>query len=483
MPGPLRRIAILVLGRGMQILAALATIRIATSLMSPSQVGSVNQITALSALLYAMFITPVSYYVGRGLLDWHDAGLLTRRVRGFIRYVATVSVLGALAVFLLKLAVDIVPSVSVPWVSLLVAIYLLAFSIHTVAGTGLVIFGRQAAYAILINAASWAGLGVAVLFFWQTARPEMWLLGIYGGFVFSSCLYALSAHFRPPHGPQAETGHEDHVPFTYKKVFAFAWPMAIVYGLSWVQLQSYRFVLEDVAGLVSVGLFFAAHAVCAAPMQTFQTMFNEFYSQTLYRKLKGGSRGEQAGAWNAYAEAYIPAVILFGAFLGGCGPYLAKILLGPEFQVVAAILIWPALMETLRAISTSVDTMGIVKVDMRVNLVPAIVGAICAPWLIYTLAGENPLTGTGVALSLAGLAGLIVVIPISYRVLPIRWPAKRIILALLAGLPMVIVGNIASHSTGAVTWADALIALLVGAVYLLVAQYLLARKWLRKMPA
>jgi ABC-type antimicrobial peptide transport system permease subunit len=68
-------------------------------------------------------------------------------------------------------------------------------------------------------------------------------------------------------------------------------------------------------------------------------------------------------------------------------------------------------------------------------------------------------------------------------VLPIRWPAKRIILALLAGLPMVIVGNIASRSAGAVTWADALIALLVGAVYLLVAQYLLARKWLQKMAA
>lgn len=462
----------------MQILAALATIRIATSLMSPGQVGSVNQITALSALLYAVFITPVSYYVGRGLLDWHDAGLLTRRIRGFIRYAAIVSVLGALAVFAFKLAADIVPSVSAPWVSLLVAIYLLAFSIHTVAGNGLVILGRQAAYAIFINAAAWAGLGAAILFFRQTARPEMWLLGIYGGFVFSSCLFVLSARFRPPPGARAEPGHEDHVPFTRKKVFAFAWPMAIVYALSWVQLQSYRFVLEDVAGLVSVGLFFAAHAVCAAPMQTFQTMFNEFYSQTLYRKLKGGSQAGQAGAWNAYAEAYIPAVILFGAFLAGCGPYLAKILLGPEFQVVAAILVWPALVETLRAVATSVDTMGIVKVDMRVNLVPAFVGAVCAPWLVYALAGDNPLVGTGIALSLAGLAGLIVVIPISYRVLPIRWPARRIILALLAGLPMVIAGNIASRAAGMIGWTDAMLALALGAVYLLIVQYLFARKWL-----
>ena len=462
----------------MQILAALATIKIATSLMSPSQVGSVNQLTALSALLYATFVTPVSYYVVRGILEWHDAGLLAERLRKFIKYVAIVSALSALAVFLFKWKTDIVSSVSAQWVTLLVATYLVAFSIHTVASTGLIILGRRAAYVIFTNAASWTGLGAAILFFWQTAKPEMWLLGIYGGFVFSSCLYLVFAYFQLPHNSRIKGQAHDHVPFAYKKVFAFAWPMAIIYVLSWVQLQSYRFILEDIAGLASVGLFFAAHAICAAPMQTFQTMFNEFYSQTLYRRLKGESREGLAKAWNAYAAAYIPAVILFGSFLMGCGPYLAKILLGQEFQIVASILIWPALMETLRGISTSLDTMGIIKIDMRVNLLPAVVGAISAPLLIYLMAKQDPLVGTGIALSLAGLAGLIVVIPISYKALPIHWPTNRIILATILGLPMIIVGNMVSRSVGAITWANAIVGLGIGVVYLVVAQYLLARKWL-----
>ena len=476
-------IAILVVGRGMQVLAALATIKIATSLMSPGQVGSINQLTALSVLLYSAFVAPVTYYIGRGIHDWHDAGLLNERLQKFIQYVLIVAVFAAAAVYFFERTTDIVSSVSAQWSTWLVATYLFAFSIHTIVFTGLIFLGRRTAYVIFINTASWTGLAAAITFFWKTAMPEMWLLGIYVGYVFSSFLYLVSSYFRLPHNARTDGKLKEHVPFTSGKVFAFAWPMAIISVFSWVQLQSYRFILEDIAGLASVGLFFAAHAICAAPMQVFQTMFTEFYSHTFYRRLKGGSLGDQAEVWNAYASTYIPAVILFGTFLMGFAPYLAKILLGPEFQVVAAILIWPALVETLRAISTSVETMGIVKVDMRVNLVPAIVGAICAPWLIYTLAGDNPLVGTGIALSLAGLAGLIVVIPISYRVLPVHWPAKRIILALLAGLPMVIVGNIASRSDGAVTWTGALIALLAGAAYLLVAQYLLARKWLQKMPA
>lgn len=474
--------AALVVGRGLQVVATIATIKVATSLLSPSQVGSINQITALSVLLYAMFVMPVSYYVGRGLLDWHDAGLLSRRFRNYIRYVVLVSLFCALAVFLFERVGDVISSVSARWVALLVGVYLAAFPLHTAVSNGLVVLGRKVAYAVFINAAVWIGLAVAVFLFWETNKPEMWLLGLYGGFIVSSCLYLASAYFRFPDSRPAGPV-QDHVPFTYKKVFAFAWPMVIIYALHWVQLQSYRFTLEDVAGLASVGLFVAAHAVCAAPMQTFQTMFNDFYSQTLYGKLKGGTREQQARAWNGYAEAYIPSVILFGSFLAGCGPYLAKVFLGPQFQVVAPMLIWPALIETARAISTSVDTMGIVKIDMRVNLAPAIVGAICSPPLIYALASEDPLAGTGIALSLAGLAGLLVVVPLSYRVLPIHWPIERIILALIAGLPMVIAGNVASRSTGALGWSETWIALAAGALYLVTLQYLFARKWLHKVPA
>ncbi|MHB8621944.1 MAG: lipopolysaccharide biosynthesis protein [Sulfuricaulis sp.] len=465
----------------MQILAALATIKIATSLMSPGQVGSINQVTALSSLLYATFITPVSYYVMRGLLDWHDSGMLAERLRKFIRYVTIVSVLSALAIFLIEWKTNIVSSISGPWVTLLILLYLLAFSIHTVASTGLIILGRRAAYVIFTNAASWIGLGAAIFFLWQTAKPEMWLLGIYGGFVVSSCLYLGSSYFQLSHNSRIQGHVQDHVPFTLKKVLAFAWPMAIIYVLGWIQLQSYRFLLEGIAGLASVGLFFAAHAICAAPMQTFQTMFNEFYSQTLYRRLKGESREGLAKAWNAYAAVYVPAVILFGSFLMGCGPYLAKILLGPEFQIVASILIWPAMVETLRGISTSLDTMGIVKIDMKINVLPSIVGAICAPLLIYLLAKHNPLVGTGVALTLSGLASLIVVIPISYRALPIRWPIERIIFAMILGLPMVIVGNVASRAVGAITWPTALVGLGIGIVYLIIGQYFLARAWLGNM--
>ncbi len=481
MLGQLKGIAILVVGRGMQILAALATIKIATSLMTPSQVGSVNQISSLAVLLSSTFIAPVSTYLGRGLLGWRESGVLAIYLRQYLKFVVLAAIVLASAMWLSESMADFVPTVSSPWVFILVLIYLVFFSIHTAATSGLVILERRAAYIVFTNIAPWAGLVLAVILLHQHAQPEVWLLGIFGGFVLSSAaFFVLLASSNGQRDRTTAGSSRAGIPSTARSVFLFAFPQAIVYVLWWVQSQSYRFMLDDIGGLASVGLFFAAYALCSMPMTTFETLFNEYYSPTLYRNLKGENREQRAQVWDAYASAYMPAVVLFGAFLVGVGPYLAKILLGEEFQGVGSIIVWPAMTETMRAISSSLYTMGIVKLDMRLNIPPVAAGALISPLLVYLLAPQDPLVGTGVALFAAGLAVLLVVIPMSYRALPVKWPWTRIAQAAMLGLPMIVAGALANLSAADISWTDTIVALTIGVIYLAIAQYLLARKWLHK---
>ncbi len=113
-------IAILVVGRGMQILAALATIKIATSLMTPSQVGSVNQISSLAVLLSSTFIAPVATYLGRGLLGWRESGILAIYLRRYLKFVVLAAIVLASAMWFSESMADFVPTVSSPWVFILV---------------------------------------------------------------------------------------------------------------------------------------------------------------------------------------------------------------------------------------------------------------------------------------------------------------------------------------------------------------------------
>ena len=451
-----------------------------TGLLSPGDLGRINQITSLAVLCSSTLIAPVLTYVGRGFLEWLDAGLLIHRLKQFLKIVVVFAILSAVVIWLVQDQVNLVSSVSPVWLFALVAVYLVAYSIHTMAISGLNLLGRRLAFVAFGNLAAWAGLGLALFMLRRYGRPEAWLLGTYLGFVVSSVSFALLMRHLADSAPSAAASAGRGIPFDFWTLFMFGWPQAVVFVLWWIQSQSYRFILDRVADLASVGLFFAIYTTCSSPMQAFESLFNEFYGPTFYRAIKEQGREGLARAWNAYASAYVPAVILFGAFLAGSGMFLVKLLLGERFQAAAPIIIWPAMTETIRAINSSLFTMGIAKVDMRINLPPIVIGAVTAPTLIYLLAPLNALTGTGIALFGAGLAVLLIMIPMSYRVLPVAWPVRRIGVAVALGLPLIVGGNLASSWLPEVTLGTAIVAVSIAGIIMVSIQYLVARKWLRE---
>lgn len=469
------------IGRGLQVLAGLVTIKTATTLLSPSDVGSVNQLMSLATLGTSALLIPVAAYISRGCLEWMDTGLLNRRLGAYLLVVSMIAPMLGLVVWAIQSWTMLVAGVGAAWVGGLVALYTAGFSLHTMGTLGLNLIGRRVLYVVFGNIAAWGGLLLALWYSRDGASAEMWLLGIFCGFLLSSLSYAVFSRYaalgRSGHG----SGEARVLPFDWWTVFTFVWPQAIIYSLYWIQSQSYRFVLASVADIATVGLFAAGYMICSVPMQTFETLFNEFYSPTLFRALKGQDTKGMAQAWNAYAAAYIPAVMLFGAFLVGNAAFMVKLLLGEQFQAVMPILIWPALTETFRAISSVLYQLGLVKVDMSINLLPVVAGALIAPTLAYLLAPYEPLLGTAVALLAAGVAVLVVVIPLSRRALPVVWPIRRILYAAALGVPLCGLAWGMRAGLGELSPGKALGALAVSGLALVCCQYLMAKQWLREV--
>ena len=469
------------LGRGLQVLAGLVTIKIATTLLSPSDVGSMNQLMSLAVLGTSAVLIPMAAYIGRGCLEWMDTGILSRRLGSYLLVVlAVVPVLGLVA-WVIQSQLILVAGVGAAWVGGLVALYTVGFALHTMGTSGLILIGHRFLYIVFGNIAAWGGLVLAVWWSKDEASPETWLFGIFCGFLLSSLSYAFLDRYAraavPTHSPDVP----GMLPFDWWTVFMFVWPQAMVFVFWWIQSQSYRFVLNWVADITTVGLFAAGYMICSVPMQTFETLFNEFYIPRLYRALKGQDREGMARAWNAYAEAYIPAVILFGAFLVGNAAFMVKLLLGEQFQAIAPILIWPALTETFRAISSTLHQLGLAKIDMTVNVLPVVVGAIVAPTLVYFLAPHEPLLGTALALLAAGVTVVAVIIPISCRALPIVWPIRRIMYAAVLAVPLCLMGWAMGVGFGELTESKAVIALMISGLVMVLLQYVMAKEWIREV--
>ena len=466
-------VLVLAAGRGLQMIALIATLRVATGIMPPETLGYVAQTMSIVILLCSMIVAPVNNYINRGLLGWFDAGVARQNLLRFSAFVATAAIVSGLLVFLASSFTVIVGGLSASSLGILTMLYVLGYSLYIASTGALNLLGYPLAYVGFGNLALWGGLGLAISFHAFSPGPVTWLLGLYLGYLIAS-----SAFVRVLQHSRETSGQGSHcLPFTVHAVFAFAWPQILTALLWWTQSQSYRFILGEVGGPAFVGLLVAGYTVCSGTMQAFEALFHEIYSPKLYRSLADQGQAGLAKTWNEYASAYLPAVVLFGAFLLGMAPILAKVLLAEQYHGIIPILFLQALTEILRASATALYTMGVAKLDMRVIVPPVLVGAVLSPVLVYVLGSVDSLLGTAVGMFLAYLAVLLVVIPVSRRTLPVRWPIGRILGAALVGLPMIIVGQLLPTALGA-TLAVSLLLLAAAVLYMLGAQYALARPWL-----
>lgn len=476
---PFRDIIILGFGRALQVLAGLVTIKTATTVLSPGEVGSMNQLMSLAILGTSALLMPMTAYIGRGCLEWMDAGILSQRLASYLLIILAVALACGSVVWVIQTQLMVVSEMAPVWVGGLVVLYTVGFALHTMGSSGLNLIGHRFLYILFMNIAAWGGLLFAIWWSKQEASPELWLLGIFFGFLLSSLSYVLLDRYARMIVP-VRSEVPSVLPFDWKTMSMFVGPQAIAFLFFWIQTQSYRFVLSWVTDITTVGLFAAGYMICSVPMQTFESLFNEFYSPTMFRALKGQNMEGIARAWNDYAAAYIPAVILFGAFLIGNATFLVKLLLGEQFQVIASILIWPALTETFRAISSTLHQLGLAKVDMTVNIVPVMIGAFVAPTLVYLLAPSEPLLGTALALLAAAVAAFAAVIPISRRALPVVWPVRRILYAAALALPLCLLGRVMGTGFGELSESKAMIALVISGLVMVLLQYVMAKKWLHQ---
>ncbi|OQW30828.1 MAG: hypothetical protein A4E19_08750 [Nitrospira sp. SG-bin1] len=473
---------VLSLGRGLQVLAGLIAIKTATTVLSPGEVGSMNQLMSLAILGTSALLMPMTAYIGRGCLEWMDAGILSRRLISYLFVIVSVALACGSAVWAIQAQFAVVSGMAPAWAAGLVVLYTIGFALHTMGSSGLNLIGHRFLYILFMNVAAWGGLLLALWWSKQEASPEIWLFGIFCGFLLSSLSYVILDRYARAIVSIGASHPPEVLPFDWRTVVLFVGPQAMAFLFFWIQTQSYRFVLSWVADITTVGLFAAGYMICSVPMQTFESLFNEFYSPTLFRALKGQDREGMARAWNDYAAAYIPAVMLFGAFLIGNATFMVKLLLGEQFQAIASILIWPALTETFRAISSTLHHLGLAKVDMTVNVLPVVLGALVAPALVYLLASYEPLLGTALALLAAAVVVFAAVIPISCRALPVAWPVRRMLYAAALAVPLCLLGRAMGIGFGELSDGKAMAALAISGLAMVLLQYAMAREWIRHVP-
>ena len=474
-----RDLVVLLAGRALQMIYAVLAIRILTSTLSPIEVGRFYILTGLLFGFNVMSLTPVSQYMGVRLLEWIPTGSAQRNHIAFAKYtIGIVVAIMAICVFL-KQTVGIGTEITVPWLLWLIIGSLLIGTWNLLCGNGFNIIGHRVLFILFTNLTSWLSLGLSILLATHLlASAEYWvsgqLLGQAAVLIPAGMLFWWKLA-RPIEGEDSTVEGSNNI--NPRKVFQFSWPLSLSLGLSWVQWQSYRFILQGISGEELVGLFAAGYAVTTAIVSAYETLFSQFYLPILYNDIAGQDSSGRTRAWNRYANLYLPSIVITAAFVAASGPFLAKLMVSNQFYK-AAVTVAPvaALAEGARMVSGAYSMAAFTQLDMRAVIKPTLVG------VIFTLVGVimfnrlDPLLGTGFALLLGAIVTTVLVGVKLQRVLSLHLPGKRLLWAMALSLPFVgvLLGSWIIHPL--VSVVDAFILLAIMGIYFLVVQLTLARQ-------
>lgn len=339
-------------GRVVQTLIGVLSVRILTSLLSPTEVGNYFLILSIVGFCVLTLVSPFGMYINRKLHKWDAEGNLLRRFALGNVYLAAVSLFSVLAVLLLSRVVGVGGSISLPAFMLLVGGYTYVSTANQTVIPALNMLGNRRAFVFCTVATLTLGLtlsSVVVLTYSRTAIS--WLSGqamAMGAVGAAAMLYLRRKVSVVTPGPMLPARFSL---LELSPALSFAWPLAITYFFMWSQSMSYRLILERSIGPEFLGLIGVGLGIAAGMSAAVESIAQQFYLPLFYKQISGGGRAERTEAWDRLSKATLPLYLSFAIMVSCTAPFILKLLAGAKFNHAFLFLICGAWFEFFRMIT------------------------------------------------------------------------------------------------------------------------------------
>lgn len=429
----LRSLGLLAVGRLSIVLAAGISVRLMTTVLSPTEIGRYSILTAFSMWFSLTLVSPAGNYINRCFMGWVGNGQVWKQLFRYLNLLLLICAATACASYvayrtgLLGISIDAGRLI-------LIVVGILAFLTINMLLVGLLnMLGRPSLYVLYTSITVWLGLGLSAAFTLGLQRDaECWIAGQIAAWAIVSIIGYISLRraVRAATSPvSTESNHGNGL-------WAFAWPLVISTSLYWFQVQGYRIELEHWINVSAVGLLTTGLLLGANPVATIDTLLGEYLRPQYYRDIACEDREAQEAAWTSLAGSFLTSLIPIAMLVGSAGSFLAVLLVAPSFRSVATLISWGVFIELLRVVNSLYVLAAHTRFKTRTTLAPALVGAALVLITIIPFTRWNLYIGAGLALS-TGMLGSTVYLALSLRhTFRARLPYRDMVKATCYGAPV-----------------------------------------------
>ena len=379
--GGFSNILFLGFGRGLQIAIQIASIRLLTSLLSPTEVGRFYALASVQGWVGLSFVSAPGTYLNRNYLEWKKQNLHGPALKVFILYALFLAIVTAGIAWLL-LRSEVISSSGL-WVlsACVLGAWMFGTNVMAQAVSLVNLLGRTRTFVSLRLVAMILGFALASFFVLAMDRSaEKWIWGLGLGHIVIGIVtvWVLLQHSGlSPRRWFKNQGIFHFIGDHRSTGFSFMGPIMLMTGIYWLQSQGYRIPVAAVLGESQLGLFSVSYSMGANVIIAAEAIIiNQWLVPMYYRRIVGVNSGASDSVWRESVAGVLPVLVLVAVFSVVAGPFMLRLLAHDEFQGAASLALWGGIAESTRLFAGLFYIGGVGRQDTRRMILPHIPGGI-----------------------------------------------------------------------------------------------------------
>jgi O-antigen/teichoic acid export membrane protein len=303
---------ILTCGKALQVIIALISIKVITSLLSESEIGNYYLLLALLTFFNFVFLNPLGQYYGRHLIVWEENKNLSNATNVFLilRVVGIIISLGF--AYLIYIYFEYDKYYEIQFFILFVFIALFSRT-HGTMVSAVNTLGHRVKYIKYLVSTLILGLCLSVVFVVFIKQSAMaWLFGIaFSQLFFIGFIYK---YMVAGHAFSWEKVKPIFNRLYIKKISYFVMPATVTAFLMWGQNTSYRLIVEAKYSLETLAFLGVGLAISSSIFNAAEGLATQYYSPLYLKKISGAEKEIRTQAWNELAQYMVPIYIAITCF-------------------------------------------------------------------------------------------------------------------------------------------------------------------------
>lgn len=419
---------IVLIGRVIQILLTLITVRIYTNILSTVEVGNLFLINSMVGLFALTMVNPVGMYINRKLHKWADEKTIISYFFIFNLYLMVISILSLIIVYMLNKSFGIGSSIDLKLLSLFIMLNLYFNTWNQTIIPSLNMLNYRRSFVAFTLTTMTLGLVFSVILVKAiNSSAVLWL----SGQLIAQVVMTLGAfvYFKKVTKTVFDSGFTKSVVTkgNLGYLMTFALPLSITTFFMWVQSQSYRMIIEKYIGLEFLGMIGVGLGIAASISVAVESLAQQVYYPVYYREINTSDPAKRALAWNKMAQLTIPIYVSLTLLVSCIAPYLVKILVNEKFSQAYIFVIYGSWVEMFRMTTNVLSSVAHSELQTR-SLIKAYFtgGLIATIGVVYGSKADSYQQVIPTVLVLSGFATMIIMYIDMKKLMKISIDFKRI---------------------------------------------------------